>query len=481
MDFGIYPPEINSGRMYTGPGSGPMMAAAQAWGSLADELYTAASAYQSVVSELTSGSWSGPSSTAMSTAGATYVEWLSATAAQAEQTAAQAQAAAAGYEAAFAMTVPPPEIAANRSLLAVLVATNFLGQNTPAIAATEALYAEMWVQDAVAMYGYAGSSSAATVLTPFSSPHQNTDPGSSASQAATVSQATSTSAGDAQSTVSSAQQAFSAIPNALQSLATSDSAATTPAATDPLTALGNLIAIFASLPSDLALFGAILPQDVLAGPTDLPYSVVDSETGQHTDQIISGWNGEDPALLPDGIPNSDFPATILNPSPTAASAVSAGMADAEAIGGLSVPSGWTVAAPQVQSAAPEVRPTAFTTPLTTTNAAAAPAAEAGAANTFNQMGIGGMAGQAMAGPPVAGANQDSGKAVTHARLNGRGPSAAADDEAEVIPAPRTVVTGVAAAIREIAKLRDQGRLTEQEYTEQKKRLLEVSIGHRPLG
>ena len=40
MDFGIYPPEINSGRMYAGPGSGPMMAAAQAWGSLADELYT---------------------------------------------------------------------------------------------------------------------------------------------------------------------------------------------------------------------------------------------------------------------------------------------------------------------------------------------------------------------------------------------------------------------------------------------------------
>ena len=127
MDFGIYPPEINSGRMYTGPGSGPMLAAAQAWGSLADELYTAASTYQSVVSELTSGAWSGPSSTAMTAAAGTYVEWLSATAAQAEETAAQARAAAAGYEAAFAMTVPPPEIAANRSLLAALVATNFLG------------------------------------------------------------------------------------------------------------------------------------------------------------------------------------------------------------------------------------------------------------------------------------------------------------------------------------------------------------------
>jgi PPE-repeat protein len=479
MDFGIYPPEINSGRMYTGPGSGPMMAAAQAWGSLADELYTAASAYQSVVSELTFGSWSGPSSTAMSTAGATYVEWLSATAAQAEETAAQARAAAAGYEAAFAMTVPPPEIAANRSLLAVLVATNFLGQNTPAIAATEALYAEMWVQDAVAMYGYAGSSAAATALSPFSSPHQNTDPGSSASQAAAVSQSTSTSADNVQSALSSVQQAFSAVPNALQSLATSDSAATgsaatVSAATDPLDTLSNLIAIFGSAPSDLALFGVVIPQGIAGGAVDLPFAIVDSETGQHTDKIISHWNGEDPALRASGIPTWDFPATILYPAPTAASSVSAGMADAKTIGRLSVPSGWTVEAP-------EVRPTAFTTPLATANvAAAAPAVEASSANAFNQMGIAGMAGQAMAGPPAAAGNQDSGKAVTHARLNGRGPSAANDDEVDVTPAPRTVVTGVAAAIREIAQLRDQGRISEQEYKEQKKRLLEVSIGHRPL-
>ena len=34
--------------------------------------------------------------------------------------------------------------------------------NTAAIAATEALYAEMWAQDAAAMYGYAGSSAAVT-------------------------------------------------------------------------------------------------------------------------------------------------------------------------------------------------------------------------------------------------------------------------------------------------------------------------------
>ena len=88
-----------------------------------------------------------------------YIDWMSTTAAQAEETANHARAAVAAYEAAFAMTVPPPVIAANRALLAALVATNFFGQNTPAIMATEALYAAMWAQDAAAMYGYAGARS----------------------------------------------------------------------------------------------------------------------------------------------------------------------------------------------------------------------------------------------------------------------------------------------------------------------------------
>ena len=79
----------------------------------------------------------------------------------------RARAAVGAYEAAYAMTVPPAVIAANRTLLAALVATNFFGQNSPAIAATEAHYSEMWAQDAAAMYGYAASSAAASTLTPL--------------------------------------------------------------------------------------------------------------------------------------------------------------------------------------------------------------------------------------------------------------------------------------------------------------------------
>jgi PPE-repeat protein len=174
MDFATLPPEVNSGLMYAGPGSGPIIAAAASWDSLAAEVSSAAGDYGSVISDLTSGSWRGPASASMVAAAAPYLSWMNATAAQAEQAANQAKAAASAYETAFTATVPPPVIVANRTLLASLVSTNILGQNTPAIAATEAHYAEMWAQDAAAMYGYAGSSVAASTLTPFTEPPATT-------------------------------------------------------------------------------------------------------------------------------------------------------------------------------------------------------------------------------------------------------------------------------------------------------------------
>ncbi|MCV7086551.1 PPE family protein [Mycolicibacter hiberniae] len=176
MEFGALPPEINSAWIYTGPGAAPMLAAATAWQGLAVELGMTAAAYQAVVTALAGGPWTGPSSAAMIAAVTPYVAWLNTTAEMAEQTATQATAAAAAFETAFAMTVPPPLIAANRSLLMMLVATNLLGQNTPAIMATEAQYAQMWAQDAAAMYGYAGSAAAAAQVTPFTEPVTNTSP-----------------------------------------------------------------------------------------------------------------------------------------------------------------------------------------------------------------------------------------------------------------------------------------------------------------
>jgi PPE-repeat protein len=188
MDFALLPPEVNSGLMYTGPGSGPMLANAATWDAVAVELESAALGYSSEVSDLT-GQWLGPSSLQMAAAAGQHVEWLQASAVQAGKTAAQAYAAAAAHDVAFAMTVPPPVIAANRVRLMVLIATNFLGQNTPAIAETEAEYVEMWVQDAAAMYGYAADSEVASALTAFDEPQQITNPQGPQDQAAAVARA----------------------------------------------------------------------------------------------------------------------------------------------------------------------------------------------------------------------------------------------------------------------------------------------------
>jgi PPE-repeat protein len=176
LDFALLPPEINSALMYSGSGAGPMLTGAAAWAGLSAELHTMASAYDGVIAALTDGSWSGPASASMAGASAAQVEWLVNAAGQADQVASQAVAAVSAYEAAFMATVPPPEIAANRALLMALVATNLLGQNTAAIVATEAQYAEMWAQDAAAMYGYAGASSSASTLTPFTTAAESANP-----------------------------------------------------------------------------------------------------------------------------------------------------------------------------------------------------------------------------------------------------------------------------------------------------------------
>jgi PPE-repeat protein len=227
VDFGALPPEINSARMYSGPGPGPMLTAAVAWDGLAAEMYSAATDYGSVISVLITGAWLGPASASMAAAAAPYAAWMNLTAAQAEQAANQARAGAAAFESAFAETVPPPVIAANRNLLMSLIATNILGQNTPAIAATEAQYGEMWAQDAAAMYGYAGSSAAATTLTPFTPSQPTTNPAGLTAQGAAVTQAIGTSAmTNTQATLS---QLTSAVPTALQQLA-SPTSSTLPSA-----------------------------------------------------------------------------------------------------------------------------------------------------------------------------------------------------------------------------------------------------------
>jgi PPE-repeat protein len=167
MTYPCLPPEVNSALMQAGAGSAPMRAASSAWTGLAGELQAAANSFGSVTSNLSGGTWQAPAAAAMAAVAESYAAWLSAAASHSELAAAQAATVAASFEAAQAATVPTSLIAANRALLEALTNTNIFGQNTPAIAATEAHYDEMWAQDVSAMAHYhAGASSAWVGLAP---------------------------------------------------------------------------------------------------------------------------------------------------------------------------------------------------------------------------------------------------------------------------------------------------------------------------
>ncbi|OBA79572.1 hypothetical protein A9W99_20335 [Mycobacterium sp. 1164966.3] len=222
LDFGALPPEVNSTLMYAGPGPGSLVAAAVTWDELAAELTAAAAAYRSVVAGLTSGRWLGPSSLSMASAVGPYVAWTSGTAARAGEAASHARLAIEIYEAAFAMTVPPSAVYANRVRLATLVATNLLGQNSAAIAATEAEYVEMWALDAAAMYQYAANSVEASDVTPFASPPQVDNPVGLVAQRNSVAAAT----GESGATQTTLAQVVTSVPNALQGLSTPAAATT---------------------------------------------------------------------------------------------------------------------------------------------------------------------------------------------------------------------------------------------------------------
>ncbi|MDT7736880.1 MAG: hypothetical protein QOK09_249, partial [Mycobacterium sp.] len=357
MDFGILPPEINSGRMYTGAGAGPMLAAAAAWDDLAAELGSAAASYGSEVADLTSGAWRGPSSASMAAAAAPYVAWMNATAAQAEETGSQAKVAAAAYEAAFAVTVPPPVIAANRALLMMLIATNILGQNTPAIAVTEAHYMEMWAQDATAMYAYAGSASSAAQLTPFTEPPPTTNTAGTAAQSAAATQASTSGASNIGTELT---QFIDSLPTALQSLANG-------LLESPTTASGNLLSGL-SLPQ---LFSATLPPGLstdltnwntifstiasgpysLQGLTSIPggpflsfgQAYAWGQNGQGATSFLAGAKPITGALAP-------LASELATPHLSAAfgaGPVSGSMGRAALVGSMSVPQGWTQAAPEM--------------------------------------------------------------------------------------------------------------------------------------
>lgn len=402
MDFGILPPEVNSGRMYAGPGSQSMVAAAAAWEALGAELSFVATSYGQVVSELILEPWLGPASSAMAAAALPYVRWLATTAEQAKQTAIQARMASAAFESAFAMTVPPPLIAANRSRLMSLVATNILGQNSPAIAATQAEYAEMWAQDAAAMYSYAAASVAASTLTPFTPPAQSTDPAGSAAQAAAVARAAGEGAAtNAPTTL--AEMLPGPVENSISALS---------APTDPLTSGLSGIAPNLSpqlltagalqIPSPLGELDAVALYIAAAATGSLALSITNTARPWGSGGLYGRADGNGGAISPTqgntiGSTTDGLGAELGS----GAVPVSAGIGQRTLIGALSVPYSWATAAPEIQLAVDAL-------PSATVPDADSPMLEGSPTGLLGGMALASLAARGMGG----GSTRNAGAAAT---------------------------------------------------------------------
>jgi len=224
-----------------------------------------------------------------------------------------------------------------------LVATNIVGQNTPAIAATEAQYAEMWAQDAAAMYGYAGASAAATTLTPFSAPPQSTNPAGTGTQAAAVTQASATATGTAQSTLS---QVVSTVPSTLQSLASGGSSQGLNLLNSPvITEIETLsTALGGYTDSAIGTYFTAVGGLVIAEPMVL--------TGMGKAVAALAAPQAAAASAVSGVPEGGL-GTLAGSygSGMGGAGVSAGLGQAASVGGLSVPQSWGTASPAIRLAA----------------------------------------------------------------------------------------------------------------------------------
>ena len=370
LDFGTLPPEVNSARMYAGPGSAPMIAAASAWNWLAAELDSAAIGYDAVIAQLTSEEWLGPAAAQMAAAATPYLAWMRATALQAEQAAVQTRAAANAYEVAFAATVPPPLIEANRTQLMQAMATNTLGQNTPLITQLEAQYGEMWAQDAAAMYGYAGQTGPVATVTPFAEPTQTTNPAGQVMQAAAVTRAAGTAAGT--SAQSANAELLSSTPHALAALAAPEAA-------------GN--ALPTSLTDLLKMNPAVDAWASFASPVQNSLAMMYRTTGMATHfqklfpAAAAAKAAGDGAKAAAGIPGLE--ALLGGLSGGGGAPVSAGLGAGAPVGGLSVPPSWPAATTPLTPLS--------TSPLPMSSITASPET-AGAGNLMGGMPLAGAGG-----------------------------------------------------------------------------------------
>jgi PPE-repeat protein len=236
-----------------------------------------------------------------------------------------------------------------------LVSNNFLGQNTGAIATTEANYLDMWIQDALGMDTYQVNSQAATAL-----PAQVAAPqvASGAAPAAAVAAADPADA----STI---------IEGLLGDLAelfgvAGNTGPTTLSATDLVSWLGTVATGIAGNPSAallpvqatyyMGMLGSTPARMFMSSGSSSGSSAAGSTLASSSDTLL-----ENVGKFIDG-KMGGVVSGVSGQLASWGSKISAGMAAAQHLGGLSVPNAWHGMAPEMARSAPIMPDTSVAAP-----------------------------------------------------------------------------------------------------------------------
>lgn len=360
MDFGAFPPEHYSTRIHAGGGSAPLMHAGVAWHNLARGLSTAAVCVESVITRLATEHWMGPASMAMVNATRPFLAWLTYTAECTDHAGSKAMESAAAFEVVFGAIVRPEEVAANRQRLATLVAANILGHHTPEIAALEADYGRMWVQNALAMHRYATSSGTAGILEPLTTPSQIASFAGVAAQAAAVGHAAASASAQA-----GLGKLITAIPHAVTELAAPLSSAASRAGIDDIFDIAALL--------DVTFVQNAINGSVNTAAWFVCNGIDNAVFLGHT------FSASAPAAPDAASAAAGMAATSPAVTPAGGGAVLAGMGEASSVGKLSVPVSWSSAAATVPSGATALEGSGWSVPEETGPITAMPGAPATAA------------------------------------------------------------------------------------------------------
>ncbi len=385
MDFGALPPEINSARIYSGPGSRPLMQAAAAWQRLANELTATAASYSSVISGLTGDDWLGPSALSMAAAAVPYVA--------VDEGHRRLGRAGRGSGRGQRRTPTsrrtrrpcPRRIAANRRTMLSLVKTNVLARTPRRSRLVKRSTAKCGPRTSWRWRAMAAPAAAASQLPPFTPPPATTSgAGSLSDAAATAAQAVVPAAAATDVSLLPTLQSFlpppfDAIPNPIEDL-------------DVLVAAAVAVAA-GSLGVSAAQLGEIYRHDVVDEAQKAPHCPAES------DQTPAGAAGD-----------GDLPEVggrVTSPPQPPVAALTGYSAN---IGGLSVPHSWNLP--------PAVRQVAAMFP------GATPMYMTGSSDgSYAGLAAAGLAGTGLAGLAARGGSAPTPAAAAPAGAGGAGPAA----------------------------------------------------------